>query len=268
MKKQLIAAAVAATMSSVSMADISMSGSYEAVFSDTGSVTDELDLKIVGKSGASTVTIALNDIQDTDFNNASNQVYLTTTVEGLTVKAGDWKGLTGNGLTFKKGAASDNKIEVSTSVAGVKVAAASNDTVTVAGDFAGVSVKVQDALNSSRTTSIATDIAGIALTAEENDNTTAFSLSGSVAGMKVTYASIDATAGTATQDDGILGDITGKTNVTGLNIQADTAMGPVTVKAQRSDSASVNTIKLVRNGVAYGYNDSTEAFSAKVAFNF
>jgi hypothetical protein len=264
MKKQLLIAAVAASMTSVAMADISLSGSYELNLNDSGSMSDELDMKVVGKSDAGTITATLNNVEDgaLDF----DQVFVTTSIEGVSVKAGAYKGQTGNGLTYKKGAAGAGKIKISTKVAGVSIAHSNSDKTDLSGTFSGVSIKIQNALNSTRTTSISTDVAGIALAAEKGDNTTAFSLSGSVAGMKVTYASIDSTD--ATQDYGIIGNIAGKTNVTGLNIQADTGMGAVTVKMQQSDSADVNTVSLKRGNVKYGYNDSTEAFSAQVKFNF
>ena len=273
MKKQLIAAAVAATMSSVAMADLSISGGYTAVFSDTGSVSDELDMKFVGKADAGTVTMTLNDVETgaLDF----DQVFLTSTVEGISVKAGAYKGQLGNGLTYKKGSAGSNKIKLSTKVAGMSIAHSNNDKTDISGSFAGVKVKMQDALNSSRTTSIATDIAGVAVAAEKNDNTTAFSLTTEVSGMTVTYASIDST--NATQNDGILGDLTtttaagvttGRTNVTGLNIQAATAAGKVTVKAMQSDQGDVTKVTLKRGNVAYTYNDASDTLSAKIKFKF
>ena len=264
MKKQLLIAAVAATMSSVAMADLSISGGYTAVFSDTGSVSDELDMKFVGKSDAGTVTMTLNDVEtgSLDF----DQVFLTSTVEGISVKAGAYKGLTGNGTTFKKGSAGSNKIKVSTKVAGLSIAHSNSDKTDISGSFAGVKVKMQDALNSSRTTSISTDISGVAVAAEKNDNTTAFSLSTEVSGMTVTYASIDST--NATQNDGILGNIAGLTNVTGLNIQANTAAGKVTVKAMQSDTSDVTKVTLKRGNVSYTYNDATDALSAKIKFKF
>ena len=269
MKKQLLIAAVAASMTSVAMADLSISGKYEAVFTDTGSVSDDLDMKFVGKSDAGTVTMTSENMTSAAEAPAGFNVttaYLTTSVEGISVKAGTYKGQTGNGLTYKKTNGA-GKINVSTSVAGMKIAhSINNDKTDISGTFGGVKVKMQDALNSSRTTSIATDIAGVAVAAEKNDNTTAFSLSTEVSGMTVTYASIDSTD--ATQDDGILGDIAGLTNVTGLNIQANTAAGKVTVKAMQSDTSDVTKVTLKRGNVSYTYNDSTDALSAKVAFKF
>ena len=125
---------------------------------------------------------------------------------------------------------------------------------------------MQNALNSARTTSIAMDIAGVAVTAENSDTTTAYSLAGSVAGMTVTYVNIDSTS--VTQADGIIGNISGKTGVTGINVKADTAAGAVEVKSHKSDTTDVTTVSLQRGIVKYSYNDSTEAFGAQVKFSF
>ena len=312
MKKQLLIAAVAATMTSAAMADLSISGGYTAVFSDTGSVSDELDMKFVGKADAGSVTMTLNNVEDgvLDF----DQVFLTSTVEGISVKAGAYKGQTGNSTTFKKGSAGSNKVKVSTKVAGLSIAHSNSDKTDISGSFAGVAVKMQNALNSSRTTSISTDISGVAVTAEKNDNTTAFTLSTEVSGMTVTYVNVDAAtctaavtaaaasgdyaaatadshnaagdfvAGTAqvgtaavaasaavscaTQDDGLIGNIAGKHNVTGLNISANTAAGKVTLKAMQSDEGDVTKVSLKRGNVTYTYNDATDALSAKIKFKF
>ena len=277
MKKQLLIAAVAATMSSVAMADLSISGGYTAVFSDTGSVSDELDMKFVGKSDAGSVTMTLNNVEDgvLDF----DQVFLTSTVEGISVKAGAYKGQTGNSTTFKKGSAGSNKVKVSTKVAGLSIAHSKSDKTDISGSFAGVAVKMQNALNSSRTTSISTDISGVAVTAEKNDNTTAFTLSTEVSGMTVTYVNVDAATCTATtntvaaiscatQDDGLIGNIAGKHNVTGLNVAASTAAGKVTLKAMQSDEGDVTKVSLKRGNVTYTYNDATDALSAKIKFKF
>ena len=277
MKKQLLIAAVAASMTSVAMADLSISGKYEAVFSDTGTVSDDLDMKFVGKSDAGTVTMTSENMTGANGFNVTT-AYLTTSVEGISVKAGEYKGQTGNGTTYKKSNGT-GKISVSTSVAGMKIAHSNSDKTDISGAFGGVKVKMQDALNSSRTTSIATDIAGVAVTAEKNDDTTAFTLSTEVSGMTVTYVNVDAatcTAATATaaavscasQDDGLIGDIAGKHNVTGLNISTNTAAGKVTVKAMQSDEGDVTKVTLKRGNVAYTYNDASDTFSAKVAFKF
>jgi hypothetical protein len=64
MKKQLLIAAVAATMTSAAMADISITGgmkvnykSIETAGVNANSISHETDLQVTGKSGATTVYI-------------------------------------------------------------------------------------------------------------------------------------------------------------------------------------------------------------------
>ncbi len=66
MKKQLIAAAVAATMTSVAMADISITGAakmnytitdYDGSTADTNAFANEADFKVKGTHGDSTVVM-------------------------------------------------------------------------------------------------------------------------------------------------------------------------------------------------------------------
>jgi hypothetical protein len=65
MKKQLLIAAVAASMTSVAMADVSISGVYAGTISQStgaASFAQDLDLKIVGKSGDTTVTATIENM--------------------------------------------------------------------------------------------------------------------------------------------------------------------------------------------------------------
>jgi len=68
MKKQIVAAAVAATMSAVALADISITGAAKVNYTnvdvagstpDTNKFTQETDLKIKGKNGDTEVVINL-----------------------------------------------------------------------------------------------------------------------------------------------------------------------------------------------------------------
>ena len=112
MKKQLLIAAVAATMSSVAMADISIAGSAKAnVINGVSSI--EADLNITGKSGATTVvanisldsgmnagtsatnTFTATGTADTATGSATDAIvedlYLTTSFEGVNIKVGEYR---------------------------------------------------------------------------------------------------------------------------------------------------------------------------------
>jgi hypothetical protein len=276
MKKQLLIAAVAASMTSVAMADISISGAYEVkVKHTTGAATvtgADMDLTIKGKSGSETVTATISNL-DSKSALTVGQLFATTTVEGLALKVGTYKTLKGNGLTYKK--TNKARFGLTTSVAGVGVGVThtsedGNASVTLSGNVGGMKVKLQNAMNSGRTLSVSGDVAGIALAVENNDVTTAFSVSKEISGVDFTYASIEADAGVATQDDGIFGNIAGAESVSGVVASMGTNLGKVTVKSYSVDASDTKKITLSRGNVAYTYADvdGTTSVDAKVKFKF
>ncbi|SMN10868.1 hypothetical protein SPBRAN_1043 [uncultured Candidatus Thioglobus sp.] len=163
MKKQLLAAAVAATMasvSSVSMADISIKGDAHLEYAniedginaagarvaDTSANTSRqrVRLHITGKSGDTTVKLGLrNDgatrVSGGERGNAEaaaegsgrgasvsaalnvDYLFLTTKIGALNIKAGDWWDSTGLGVA-RKGRPATDRVEFSTKVGGWKVA--------------------------------------------------------------------------------------------------------------------------------------------------
>jgi len=99
MKKQIIAAAVAASLSAVALADVAITGSAKVNWTSkdageaTGSsrtITHELDYNVVGKSGdtAFHANIESTDTQGKAFK-VKNQ-YMTTKVGNFDVKMGNW----------------------------------------------------------------------------------------------------------------------------------------------------------------------------------
>ena len=157
MKKQLMVAAVAATMASVSMADISIKGDahvrYANIDADSNSpfaVRDgdnstgqRVRLHVTGKSGDTTLKLGLrNDggtrvsggprqfegattgsgrgIGSGDATFATDYLFLTTKIGALNIKAGDWWDSTGLGVA-RKGRPAADRVEFSTKVGGWKV---------------------------------------------------------------------------------------------------------------------------------------------------
>ena len=98
MKKQLIAAAVAATMTSVAMADLSITGAAKMNYTytddnsnvGTNAFVNNGDLKIKGTHGDSTVVMNMGT--DTAGTGAISleDTYFKTSVSGLGLKVGDW----------------------------------------------------------------------------------------------------------------------------------------------------------------------------------
>ena len=102
MKKQLIAAAVAASMSAVAMADISITGDAKFEYDNTdtagtssNSTATEYHLNVTGKSGDTTVVMKFE--LDTDGAGAMDleDNYISTKVGDISVKAGNMASGTG-----------------------------------------------------------------------------------------------------------------------------------------------------------------------------
>jgi hypothetical protein len=129
--KTLLIADVAAKFTSVAMADISISGSG-------GDYTMKADVTLTGKSGDTSVVAKIG----LDAGNAVEQLYATSSVAGIKVKAGTWKSGKGE---LGQNAAGLARVAASTSFGGVKLSysdrtgAGGTDT-TISGTIAGVKI--------------------------------------------------------------------------------------------------------------------------------
>ena len=251
MKKQLLIAAVAATMTSVAMADISISGAAKANItsvsgSDTAYSTD-IDLKVVGKVGATSATIDLETKQTSGSMDIKN-AYVKTSVAGANIKVGNWYGsdsLLGNG-------GNDNvaQISVDYTMNGVKLQwedQAGNDSVTISGTVGGVKLS-HEIFGSKTDTKVSTDVAGVSITYRSVDNDvdtkdmSSLELSTTVSGIKLAYATVDANA--SHSSDAFFGDTT-FTDATGVSATMALAGNNVTVKS--FDKDDVDTMKYIIN---------------------
>jgi hypothetical protein len=286
MKKQLLIAAVAASMTSVAMADVSISGAYLGkVAQSTGAATfsQDLDLKIVAKSGNTTVTTTVENMGvgtgDAQYAMNATTMKLSTTLEGVSFAAGNYKSTTGNGLVNKPATAA--RVSLSTSVAGVGVALTTgsgdmNSKVTLTGDVAGFGVKIQNAASSDRYISVKGNVAGVAVDVEKSMKTNglqAVKVAGTVGGMSVSYANIDCkTAGVCTESRSTApyGALNTSVKVKGLIVSTATAMGKVTFKNIDKDGTDTNALSLTRGNVTYksSTTSGTNTLSAKVKFKF
>jgi len=140
MKKQLLIAAVAATLGTSAMADISITGDALMRYASTedagGSAADEnqldqrIRLKMVGTSGDTKVVMGLRTDNDeagtarTGGTTSTNGIetdyrFISTKVGGATVKVGEWWESTGLGLVRKGQSSGTNAVRVSGTVADV-----------------------------------------------------------------------------------------------------------------------------------------------------
>jgi len=164
MKKQLLIAAVAATLGTSAMADISITGDALVRFAnnengaaaDMNSLDQRVRLKMVGTSGDTSVTFALrNDNDDdaaagrtaagsttaqstrstgTDKHLEVDYSYLTTKAGPVNIKVGEWWETTGLGVARKGVGSGGNSINLSTTISNVDLSvqgSAGNGSTTV-----------------------------------------------------------------------------------------------------------------------------------------
>jgi hypothetical protein len=232
MKKQIIAAAVAATMTSVALADISITGTTKVNFKSvdyddndsTNTVSTEHDIKITGKNGDTTVVIGLemDEGDEADTGVDTTDVYLATKIGDINVKAGEWD----NGNNFLRGSSTtDNALQLDGKVGPIGIAYFSghstiDDKITVSADLAGVNVKYVKQNGADGATVYSGDHevmastsfggVGIAYHLDANDkaNTdrSSLELTGKVADLDVAFVSIETDSGATADGDTWAGD--------------------------------------------------------------
>jgi len=264
MKKQLLIAAVAATMTSAAFADVSISGAAQMNInsvsgSDTTYSTD-IDLKIVGKAGDTSATI---DMESTGTDGVTSGTlnhgmkiknsYVSTSIAGANIKVGNWYGsdsLLGNGSNDDAA-----QISVDYTMNGVKVqyedgTGAASDSVTVSGTVGGVSIS-HEMFDTSTDTSFSTTVAGVSATYRTRDydanasDVTSFEVSTEVSGVTLTYVDVDAneTGSAGTSSDAFFGEQTAVKTASGVSASTSIGGNKVTFKAY--DINDVDTNKLI-----------------------
>ena len=239
MKKQLLIAAVAATMTSAAFAELSITGdakyeyknadisaAYNTVYGDASSAAatfntgnTEVNIKIVGKSGDTTVV--LNQEFNTHGGTSTTDVedmYISTKIGDIAVKAGHYAtGTSGILGEIDNGSRATDKATLSTEYAGVKVYMGDAETsgvmkgnmfYGVKGDVAGFTVEAKRVNTTSDAFAVSGDIAGVGVRYETKstdgtDNDVDFlNLTTSMNGFDLGYAMIDADSdGLITEDD-------------------------------------------------------------------
>ena len=274
MKKQLLIAAVAATMASVSMADVSISGGATAnITSVSGADTtyaSDIDLKIVGKAGATSATVDLEFLTSaeeattdgvTTQQNLVKNAYISTNIGGANIKVGDWYGsdsLLGNG-------SNDNTegLSVDYTMSGVKVqyeAQGASDSVTISGTVGGVAIS-HEIFDAKTDTKFSGSAAGVAITyrkidADTNtDGQSSLEVSTEVSGVTVSYAKVDNNK--AKSSDAFFGDVT-ITDATGFALSTSVAGNKVTFKSLDMDNVDTNKV-IVSRPMAGGTFEATFA---------
>jgi len=231
MKKQIIAAAVAASVSAVAMADVSITGdaNYEWFSTTTGSnnavytADTEVNLSVKGKSGDTGVVLNMEFNEDHGGANLDvEDMYLTTKVGDVSVKGGHWSsGTTALGGEIDHGGRATDKLDLGYEAAGWKLGyqqsggTVDNDasTITASGNIAGVAISIKEASDTATYLGATGSLAGIDYRIENKDADAAnqdvlfVDVSTKVGGATVGYTVLDAdAAGLISEgDSGIFG---------------------------------------------------------------
>jgi len=247
MKKQLLIAAVAATFTSVAMADISISGS--AAFNATDGVySHEADLTIAGKTGDTSVTT--NIALDTNAF-VVEDLYVSTSVAGVAVKMGGWR--SGKSELTTTGGITE-RVNVSTSFGGLSLAyedtGAANST-TIGGSLAGVSVSHKISQDTSTETKASGTMGGVSIAAHSKESAasatnTAVTLSTEVQGVTLTYVTLSNDTDITT--DGFMGaqTVLAGTDASAFGIATSIAGNSVKFKAITNGSTDTNKVIVTR----------------------
>ena len=160
-------------MTSVAIADISISGAVKVNNNDAGT-SMEADLKVSGKSGDTGVVamIAL-DGGNATMGAVVEQLYATTSIAGVGVKAGTWKG--GKSELTQATGNDAHRYNISTSFGGVKLAFEDKDgsasSSTISGTVGGIAISHKSQGDSSETKASGT-VGGVAAKMHQKDNGT------------------------------------------------------------------------------------------------
>jgi len=227
MNKKIIAAAVAATMTSVAFADISITGGMKVNYTNTdvgngttvtNAANQEFDLQVTGKSGDTTVYAEINhdkaDGTDDDSNLGIEDQWLSTKIGDFTVKTGTWNG--SDTLLDADSARANSKYEIKTSVSGLDItfdgvmgdADTNLKAATKIGDVA-VSAKMK---NSAEQYTLSTSIAGVSvdymLDVEDaaNSDESGFIIGTTVGGVQLQYAATSTDSSAVIDGDSFFGD--------------------------------------------------------------
>jgi hypothetical protein len=241
MKKQILAAAVAASVSAVALADISITGAAKVNYTnvdvsgstpDTNKFTQETDLKIKGKNGDTEVVInfggasldntaSTSDARTGTSNNMNvEDVYVTTKVGDVSIKAGTWDN--GNN-ELRASARNDGKFQASTKLGNLDLGfltgsnGASQEEFTVGTTLGPVAASFTKK-NSGETVKVSTSVAGVNVkylglpSDSANSDRDYIELSGNIGDIAVKYGKATAESSATIEGDTWMGDYEGNTS--------------------------------------------------------
>ena len=236
MKKQLLIAAVAATMATVSIADVSITGGAKINFTNTDTTNadsvnqfnHDIDFTLAGKNGDTSVsvtvaneTIGATTTTDTVFD--VENAYVASKVMGANVKVGQWAGADSN---MANGTRSAGKFSADMTFSGVKVQFEDQSTgsksITLSGSVADVAVSHEMFQNDDTDTTVSGSFGGVNAKyrsiQDDSDSTNgdkrSFALSTEVNGITLSYNDVDVKGTGQTSSDDWFGTFGGTCTTT------------------------------------------------------
>ena len=273
MKKQLLIAAVAATMATVSIADVSITGGAKINFTNTDTTNDDsvnqfnhdIDFTLAGKNGDTSVsvtvaneTIGATTTTDTVFD--VENAYVASKVMGANVKVGQWAGADSN---MANGTRSAGKFSADMTFSGVKVQFEDQSTgsksITLSGSVADVAVSHEMFQNDDTDTTVSGSFGGVNAkyrsvkddSDSANGDKRSFALSTEVNGITLSYNDVDVKGTGQTSSDDWFGTFDGTctttsilatciNEATGFGVSTALAGNTVTLKSYDVKTASTN----------------------------
>ena len=238
MKKQLLIAATAATMSVSALADISITGAASATWThtdfdvsttaNTNVYAQDFDITITGTSGATTASVSL-DIEDSD-NVAAGEVKITTSLMGIDLTITD-----------------DSCTAAVSGTAGCP--AGENVEFIAETEIAGVSLKFEDSnYNANGSLEGAIDVADANVKVKVAGDTTKTTVSGDFGGITASYTNFSGA--------------TDNTDYATVEVSGSALNSTVTVTSHSGESSTAVFLDL--DGDAAGANESTDASIVKL----
>jgi hypothetical protein len=221
--KKLIAAAVASSMTAFAMADISITGDakYEYDLTDsngtkTTTANTEAHINFTGKSGDTTYVAKFQLVDNltagNDFDLEDN--YITTTVAGIGIKAGDYA--SGNDALageIENGGRSHGKVTLSYKLGDVNVYGGN-------GGSSSTNTGADQGIDNNMFVGASTTVNGQTIHVKKNsEKRDSFGIKGSVGGVNYRYEAIDDNGAASTITAGEADYVELSTTVSGLTVQ-------------------------------------------------
>jgi len=236
--KKLIAAAVASSMTAFAMADISITGDakYEYDLTDnngtkTTTANTEAHINFTGKSGDTTAVAKFQLVEQGAAADATNadgdfdmeDVYITTSVAGVGIKAGNYaSGTSGLAGEIEEGGRSNGKVMLSYKLGDINVYAGNGGD---SADLAGNANAADGGMNNNMFAGASVTVGGQTVQVKKNSEVlNSFGIKGSVGGVSYRYETQDHD----TNGDASYGEVSASMN--GITVQyatldADSAAG-------------------------------------------